>query len=233
MVTRRHTVDKAAQPSYSEKNAASRAGQTPPSLETARLVDTGGQRREYQAKSHSREGGEREGEKRSGAREDLAWSGHSGGQEWVAYCDEILLEAVFDYGEDEGGPLVTVDATTSLGTFLAPIVALRGGNASLLLHLLEFLFSRFLVKPRDGHFRPSPCVPMPAVPVTRGAHGPLVFCARGARYPHFTRSLGFFLPAIYPHPPFFYPQFTRTLPRAYPHGTRTRYYTHTRAFLSP
>ena len=31
--------------------------------------------------------------------------------------DEILLEAVFDYWEDEGGPLVTIDVSTSLGAW--------------------------------------------------------------------------------------------------------------------
>ena len=60
---------------------------------------------------------------------------------------------------------------------------------------------------------------MPAVPVTRGAHFPLVICARGARYPHFTRALNFF-----------YPQFTHTLPRAYLHGTR---YPHPLLYLHP
>ena len=59
--------------------------------------------------------------------------------------DDVLLEAVFGYWEDEGGPQVTVDASTPLGTFLASVVALRGGNASLPLHILEFLFARFLV----------------------------------------------------------------------------------------
>ena len=57
----------------------------------------------------------------------------------------MLLEAVYDYLEDDGRPHVAVDASTSLGAFLVPVVALRGGNASLPLHLLEFLFARFLL----------------------------------------------------------------------------------------
>ena len=77
---------------------------------------------------------------------------------------------------------------------------------------------------------PCPPCPLPAAPIALSS---LVFCACGARYPHFTRTAGLFLPVVYPHPPLFYPQFTRNLPRAYPHGTRTRFYTHTRAFLSP
>ena len=66
-------------------------------------------------------------------------------------------------------------------------------------------------KPRDGHFRPSPRVPVPAAPVTRGAHCPLVFCTpvpgtrnlpapSAKKYPQFTRTLRFCtrnLPAPY------------------------------------
>ena len=59
--------------------------------------------------------------------------------------DEMVLESVFEHWEGAVGPQVAVDAPTPLGTFLAPVVALRGGNASLPLHLLEFLFARFLV----------------------------------------------------------------------------------------
>ena len=66
-------------------------------------------------------------------------------------------------------------------------------------------------KPRDGYFRPSPRVPVPAAPVTRGAHCPLVFCTpvpgtrnlpapSAKKYPQFTRTLRFCtrnLPAPY------------------------------------
>ena len=41
-------------------------------------------------------------------------------------------------------PLVAVDPASPVGTFLAPVTA-RCGNASLPLHLLEFLLARFLV----------------------------------------------------------------------------------------
>ena len=52
---------------------------------------------------------------------------------------------MFDYWDLHGGSLVAVDAASPVGAFLAPIVAARGGNASLPLHLLEFLFAHFLV----------------------------------------------------------------------------------------
>ena len=68
-------------------------------------------------------------------------------EEWFdsAEADDDFLDSVFDYWDHHGGPLVAVDAASPVGAFLAPIVAARGGNASLPLHLLEFLFARFLV----------------------------------------------------------------------------------------
>ena len=68
-------------------------------------------------------------------------------KDWLelAEADGGFLGSVFDYWDHHGGPLVAVNAASPVGTFLAPIVAARGGNASLPLHLLEFLFARFLV----------------------------------------------------------------------------------------
>ena len=68
-------------------------------------------------------------------------------EDWLvlAETDAEFLETVFDYWELNGGPLVSIDATSPVGSFLAPVVAARGGNASLPLHLLEYLFARFLV----------------------------------------------------------------------------------------
>ena len=68
-------------------------------------------------------------------------------EDWLdlAEADGGFLDSVFDYWDHHGGPLVAADAASPIGTFLAPIVAARGGNASLPLHLLEYLFARFLV----------------------------------------------------------------------------------------
>ena len=52
---------------------------------------------------------------------------------------------MFAFWDLHGGPLVAVEAASPIGAFLAPVVTARGGNASLPLHLLEFLFARFLV----------------------------------------------------------------------------------------
>ena len=57
----------------------------------------------------------------------------------LAEADGAFLGSVFEFWEDHGGPLVAVDAASPVSTFLAPVVTARGGNASLLLHLLEFL----------------------------------------------------------------------------------------------
>ena len=68
-------------------------------------------------------------------------------EEWLdlAEADAGFLDTVFDHWDHNGRPLVAVDADSPVGAFLAPIVAARGGNSSLPLHLLEFLFARFLV----------------------------------------------------------------------------------------
>ena len=68
-------------------------------------------------------------------------------EDWLdlAEADGGFLGSVFDYWDHHGGPLVAVDAASPIGTFLTPIVVARGGNASLPLHLLEYLFARFLV----------------------------------------------------------------------------------------
>ena len=63
----------------------------------------------------------------------------------LAEADGAFLESVFEFWENQGGPLVAIDTASPVGAFLAPVVAARGGNASLPLHLLEFLFARFLV----------------------------------------------------------------------------------------
>ena len=52
---------------------------------------------------------------------------------------------MFEFWDSQDGPLVAINAASPVGAFLAPVVAVRGGNASLPLHLLEFLFARFLV----------------------------------------------------------------------------------------
>ena len=85
-------------------------------------------------------------------------SGSSEG--WLELAEDgMLLEAVYDYWEDDGRPHVAVDASVSLGAFLVPVVALRGGNASLPLHILEFLFARFLVLAPEltGTLHPGYC----------------------------------------------------------------------------
>ena len=56
-----------------------------------------------------------------------------------------FLDSMFAFWDLHSGPLVAVEAASPVGAFLAPAVAARGGNASLPLHLLEFLFARFLV----------------------------------------------------------------------------------------
>ena len=68
-------------------------------------------------------------------------------EDWLdlAEADAGFLDSVFDYWDHPGGPLIAIDAASPVGSFLAPIAAVRGGNASLPLHLLEFLFARFLV----------------------------------------------------------------------------------------
>ena len=63
----------------------------------------------------------------------------------LAESDGAFLGSVFEFWDDHGQPLVAVDAASPVGAFLAPVVVARGGNASLPLHLLEFLFARFLV----------------------------------------------------------------------------------------
>ena len=63
----------------------------------------------------------------------------------LAEADGDFLDSVFAFWDLHGGPLVAVDAASPVGAFLAPVVAARGGNVSLPLHLLEFLFARFLV----------------------------------------------------------------------------------------
>ena len=68
-------------------------------------------------------------------------------EDWLdlAEADADFLDTVFDYWDHHGGPLVAIDPGSPVGAFLAPVVAARGGNAQLPLHLLEFLFARFLV----------------------------------------------------------------------------------------
>ena len=63
----------------------------------------------------------------------------------LAEADGTFLDSVFEFWDLHGGPLVAVDAASPVGAFLAPVVAARGGNAPLPLHILEFLFARFLV----------------------------------------------------------------------------------------
>ena len=68
-------------------------------------------------------------------------------EEWLGLteADDDFLPSVFDYWDEHGGPLVAIDNTSFIGIFLGPIVAARGGDSVLPLHLLEFLFARFLV----------------------------------------------------------------------------------------
>ena len=40
-----------------------------------------------------------------------------GFEAWLELAEDGLLKSVFEYWEDEGGPLVTVDASTPLGAF--------------------------------------------------------------------------------------------------------------------
>ena len=59
--------------------------------------------------------------------------------------EEDTLDEILALWEEQGGPLVTIDSDSQIGKFLAPVIAIRGGEPSLPLHLLEFLFARFLV----------------------------------------------------------------------------------------
>ena len=121
-------------------------------------------------------------------------------EEWLdlAEADADFLDTIFDYWDHHGGPLVAIDPGSPVGAFLAPVVAARGGNAQLPLHLLEFLFARFLVLTpelldsghpgyRFGAMAISPCcvaflrctrrVPAaPSVPSLRSSHDSVAHC---------------------------------------------------------
>ena len=68
-------------------------------------------------------------------------------EEWLELteADDDFLQSVFDYWDERGGPLITIDRTSPIGIFLGPVIAARGGSPVLPLHHLEFLFARFLV----------------------------------------------------------------------------------------
>ena len=65
---------------------------------------------------------------------------------WLELTEqEDTLQEVFMLWDEDGGPRVAVDPESPAGVFLAPVIAIRGGEPSLPLHLLEYLFARFLV----------------------------------------------------------------------------------------
>ena len=51
-------------------------------------------------------------------------------EEWLELteADDDFLQSVFDYWDERGGPLVTIDSTSPIGIFLGPVVAARGGT---------------------------------------------------------------------------------------------------------